>query len=85
MVGAAGSDDVARFADLQQAESLRRELESERGRLLDAISQRNSLIRNGYSTSRLISELHRAQNDLDFLNGLLHRLNERFSALADEC
>lgn len=74
---------AARAADLQQARSLRRELAAERRHLVGRISERSKLIRNGDSTSRVIAEMHRAEDDLRRLDHMIERLDRRFALPPD--
>lgn len=73
-------NDDARAADAQQAQSLRSDLVAERRRLVDKITERGDLVRNGYSTSRIIAELHRAEAELLQLDGMVERLDRRFAS-----
>ncbi|RZT26229.1 hypothetical protein EV589_1984 [Mycobacterium sp. BK558] len=79
MMTTAEDGAAARKADLQQAHSLRRELAVERGFLVDRIGERRKMIRNGYSTSRAIAEMHRAEDDLTQLDDMIARLDRRFT------
>lgn len=76
--------EAARVADLEQARSLRRELAAERRQVIDRIGNRSDIIRNGYSTSRVIAEMHRAENDLARLDGMIARIDQRFALQPDE-
>lgn len=78
------SDDAARAADLEQARSLRRELAAERRQVIDRIAGRSDIIRNGYSTSRVIAEMHRAEDDLARLDAMIARIDQRFALQSDE-
>jgi hypothetical protein len=77
-------DDAARAADLQQARSLRRELAAERRQVMDRIGNRSDIIRNGHSTSRVIAEMHRAEDDLARLDAMIARIDQRFALQPDD-
>lgn len=83
MMTTAEDGAAARAADLQQAQSLRRELSAERRRVAGRISEHSDLVRNGYSTSRVIAEMHRAEDDLRRLDDMIERLDRRFALEPD--
>ncbi len=83
MTTAADDRAAALAADLQQAESLRRELAAERRHLIARICERSDQIRDGSSTSRAIAEMHRAEDDLRHLDGMIDRLDRRFALQLD--
>ncbi len=51
---------------------------------MDRIGNRSDIIRDGYSTSRVIADMHRAEDDLARLDAMIARIDQRFALQPDD-